>query len=163
MPSRIAALALLAVLALTPAGFAGGKKENKASVTFHVETEETNNPKMIFPQMTNGKTRYFYRVPEIHSKDIVSFVPFPSDVGQDYGIVFTLKPNAATRLAAVTNTNQGRWMIAQLNGRVVDGVMIDKEVADGHIVIWKGVTLADISVLDAQFPRTGADGKKKKK
>ncbi len=161
MHSRIAALTMMLVLAMAPAGFGGGKKEDKASVSFHLEGVETDNPKMIFPQMTNGKTRYFQRLPEISTKDIVSFVPFPSEAGADYGLVLTLKPGAVTRLAAVTATNQGRWLLAQVNGRVVDGVMIDQEIKDGRLVIWKGVALTDITALDSMLPRTGQMGKKK--
>jgi hypothetical protein len=129
-----------------------------------METENTDNPKMIFPQLTNGQTRYFRRMPEISLKDIVSFTPFPSDSGgDDYGIVFKLKDNAATRLAAITNANQGRWMITLLNGRVVDGVLIDKQVEDGQLVIWKGATLADTAALDQSLGRNGQKAKKKKK
>jgi hypothetical protein len=140
----------------------GGKKENKASVTFHIETEASDNPKMIFPQLTNGQKRFYRRTPDISLKDVVSFSPFPADFG-DYGIVLKLKGSASNRLAALTNMNQGRWMISQINGRVVDGVNIDKQVDDGRLVIWKGVTLEDIAVLDQELPRMGEEGKKKKK
>ncbi|MEO5916987.1 MAG: hypothetical protein ABIS50_22350 [Luteolibacter sp.] len=162
MQSRIAALTMMVVLALAPAGFAGGKKEHKASITFHMETAATDNPKMTFTQMANGKMRTFLRSPEISINDVASFVPFPSDVGDGYGLVLTLKGGAVTRLAAITNNNAGSWMIVQVNGRVVDGVMIDKEVSDGRMVIWKGVTLADVTLLDSELPRTGQEGKKKK-
>lgn len=160
MQSRIAALTMMVVLALTPGVFAGGKKENKTSVTFHLETEASDNPKMIFPQLANGQTRYFQRLPSISLKDMVAFSPFPSTMGDDYGLIFRLKPNAATRLAAITAANQGRWLIAMLNGRVVDGVTIDKQVTDGVIVIWKGVSLADVDLLDKELPRAGAAKKK---
>ncbi len=163
MHARIAAFTAIALLACASAGLAGGKKEDKASATFHMETEATDNPKMMFPQLANGQTRYFRRLPEINSKDIVSYSPFPSEIGEDYGAVFRLKDNAARRLSAVTNFNIGKWMIAQVNGRVVDGVLIDKQIDDGRIVIWKGITLADIDLLDKQFPRIGEEGKKKKK
>ena len=53
-------------------------------------------------------------------------------------------------------------MITQLNGRVVDGVLIDRQIDDGQLVIWKGVTLADVATLDKALPRTGEDKKKKK-
>ena len=164
MQTRRAALLMMLVLALTPAVFASGKKEMKASVSFHMETESTDNPKMIFQQMAFGKDRSFRRVPEVSTKDIVSFTPFPSDAGgDDYGVVFILKENAAKRLSAITNINQGKWMITQINGRVVDGVLIDKQIDDGRLVIWKGVTLADVTVLDESYPRVGQEGKKKKK
>lgn len=152
---------MMAVLAFAPSVFASGKKNQKTSVTFHMETEGSDNPKMIFPQMANGQKRFFRRLPDISAKDIATFNPFPSEFGgDDYGIVFQLKGNAATRLAALTNMNQGRWMISQINGRVVDGVTIDGQISDGKLVIWKGVKMADIDLLDKEFPRTGAAKKK---
>lgn len=155
---------MMVVVAFAPAAVASGKKETKATVSFHIETEATDNPKMIFPQqMPNGETRFFRRMPELTTKDIQSFSPFPSGTGDDYGLAFKLKGNAATRLAAITNANQGRWIIAQINGRVADGVTIDKQIDDGVIVIWKNVSLADISLLDEDLPRAGEEGKKKKK
>ncbi len=152
---------MMTVLVLAPPLFASGKKENKASVTFHIETEASENPKMIFPQVVGEQTRYFRRMPEIGMKDIVSFSPFPSDVGEGFGIVFRLKSNAVNRFAAITAANQGRWLISQVNGRAVDGVIIDKQVNDGFIVIWKGVTLADVELLDEQLPRADEANKKK--
>ncbi len=161
MRIRSAVLFMLLVLAMPTVALAAGKKENKASVSFHIETESTDNPKMIFPQLANGQTRYFRRMPEVSTKDVVSFTPFPSDAGGgDYGVVFRLKDNAAKRLGAITSANQGRWIISQINGRVVDGFLIDKQVDDGRIVIWKGVTLADVTILDESFPRTGQENKK---
>jgi hypothetical protein len=161
MKLHVAALLMMTLLALAPPLFASGKKENKASVTFHIETEASENPKMIFPQVVGEQTRYFRRMPEIGMKDIVSFSPFPSDVGEGFGIVFRLKSNAVNRFAAITAANQGRWLISQVNGRAVDGVIIDKQVNDGFIVIWKGVTLADVELLDEQLPRADEANKKK--
>jgi hypothetical protein len=161
MKLHVAALLMMTLLALAPPLFASGKKENKASVTFHIETEASENPKMIFPQVVGEQTRYFRRMPEIGMKDIVSFSPFPSDVGEGFGIVFRLKSNAVNRFAAITAANQGRWLISQVNGRAVDGVIIDKQVNDGFIVIWKGVTLADVELLDEELPRADEANKKK--
>lgn len=162
MQTRLAILLMTLVLALAPAGFAGGKKEDKAAVSFHMETEATDNPKMIFPEMVNGQRRFFRRMPEAMIKDIVSFSPFVSDSGES-GIVFKLKDNAARRIAAITSVNQGRWMIAQVNGRVVDGLFIDKSVNDGVLVVWSGITPGDIAMLDESLPRIGQEGQKKKK
>lgn len=164
MQSRLALLLLTLALALTPTVFAAGKNSNKAKVSFHMETESTDNPKMIFPHMVNGRPRYFRRMPEFTTDDIAAFSPFPSDVGgDDYGVVFKFKNPGANRLAAVTNANQGRWMISQVNGRVLDAVLIDQQVSDGTFVVWKGVTLADTATLDKALPRIGQEGKKDKK
>ena len=163
MQSRIAAVLMVFLAALCPVVWAAGKAGNKASVTVHMETESTDNPKMIFPQEISGQTRYFRRVPEINTKDVISFSPFPSEAGDDYGVLFKLKDNAARRLSAVTAASQGRWLITMINGRGVDAVVIDKQIDDGMVVVWKGVSLADIAVLDEGLPRIGAEGGKKKK
>ncbi len=63
MKTRLAALLLLLVFGIAPALMASGKKENNFSVTFHMETVSTDNPKMIFPQTIGGKQRYFRRMP----------------------------------------------------------------------------------------------------
>ena len=76
-------------------------------------------------------------------------------------MVFRLKGNAARRLSAITAANQGRWLLASLNGRAADAVLIDTQIDDGVLVIWKGVTLADIELLDKSFPRAGEEEAKK--
>ncbi len=164
MQPRLAALLIMVASALmTPAVVAGGKPDIKASLTFHMETEGTDNPKMIFSQLVSGKVRFFRRMPEITTHDVLSFNPFPAEGSEGYGIAFKLNETAAKRFAAVTNVNQGRWMIAQMNGRVVDGVFIDQVITDGIVVVWKDVTLADIKVFDDSLPRIGQEGKKKEK
>lgn len=163
MQLRFAAVLTFMIFVSCPSLSAMGKADAKFTTSFHMQSDENENPKMTFQQLANGKTRFFRRMPEFSTKDIVSFSPFPSEVGEGYGVVFRLKDNAVKRLAAITNANQGRWMIAQVNGRVVDGVLIDKQVDDGLLVIWKGVTLQDITLFDTSLPRIGEEGKKKPK
>lgn len=141
---------------------AGGKKAAASAVSFHIETQPEDNPKMITAVNLNGKVRYFRRGPEISGKDIDAFGPFPADDQATYGIVFRLKNSARMRLSAVTGGNTGRYLLAAVNGRVVDYVLIDREVDDGCLVIWKGVTLAEIKAFDKSYPRIGENKKKKK-
>jgi hypothetical protein len=163
MHPRLAAfLATLIAALIAPCAFAGGKADNKASVSVHIETESTDNPKMIFQQDIGGSTRYFRRMPEISTKDIISFSPFPSEADGGFGVVFKLKDNVAKRLSAITSASQGRWLVTMINGRAVDGVLIDKQIDDGIIVAWRGLTLADITILDESMPRIGQEGHKKK-
>jgi len=162
MPFRATTFLLLVFLSFTSVSHAGGKAGETANVSFHIETESSDNPKMIFPFQVAGQTRYFRRVPEVTAKDIAAFGPFPSDDGQTYGVAFRLKDNAKNRLAAISNTNQGKWLVAQVNGRFVDAVIIDKPVTDGYLIIWKGVTLEEINLYDKVAPRIGAEKKKKK-
>lgn len=163
MQSRIAAILTMLILVFCPALSAMGKKAPKFTISFHMETDGNDNPKMIFSQLANGKQRFFRRMPEISTPDIVSFRPFPATIGDDYGVIFKLTGNASNRLAGITTMNQGRWMIAEVNERVLDGVLIDKPVNDGMLVIWKGVTLADIALFETTLPRIGEEGKKKTK
>ena len=157
-------LAALFLLCLAPSVHAGGKAEDAPIISFHMETEATDNPKMIFPAQINGQQRWFRRLSDISSKDIAAFGPFPDDLGGDtYGVAIQLKPHAARRLAAVTAVNQGKWMVARVNGRVVDAVVIDKQIDDGYLIIWRGVTLAEINVYDKIVPRIGASDVEKKK
>jgi preprotein translocase subunit SecD len=161
MPIRIAVLLTILAVVWSPAAMAMGNKDDKAAVSFHVETDATDNPKMIFAQEMNGVTRHFRRVPEISIKDMAVFTPFPNE-GGDYGVVFRLKPRGANRLSAFTAANQGRHLLATINGRVVDVVMIDSQIQDGVLVMWKGLNLPDIQSLDAALPRAGEEGKKKR-
>jgi hypothetical protein len=163
MNLRIAALAALLTLIVAPVGKAGGKAGEMGMVTFHLETEAGGNPKMVFSQMDNGKERFFNRTPEITMKDMVAFSPFPSGAGDEYGLVFQLKEPAQRRLNAVSIANQGKFLLAQANGRVVDGVVIDKPVEDGVIVIWKGITTDEVKLFDKVLLRIGDKGKGKKK
>ena len=163
MNLRIAGLAALLTLVAAPFGTAGGKAGEMGMVTFHLETDEGASPKMVFPQMDDGKQRLFLRSPEISLKDISAFCPFPSGVGDEYGLVFQLKDHAKRRLNALSVANQGKYLLAQANGRVVDGVVIDKPVDDGLIVIWKGITTEEVKLFDKVLPRIGATGKAKKK
>lgn len=162
MPYRISAFLMMAFFCFAPASFAGGKADPKVNLSFHLETAETDNPKMIFPYEVSGQRKFFRRVPDITSHDIAAFGPFPSDDGQSYGVAFRLRDTGKNRLAALTTDNQGKWLVAQVNGRLVDAVFIDKPVSDGFIIIWKGVTLDEIHQYDKVAPRIGAEKTKKK-
>jgi len=143
------------LLLCTGFAFAGGNKAESANVSFHIETEGTDNPKMIFPHEVMGKQRFFRRIPEVSSKDFVAFSPFPADDQASYGVVFQLKDNVRRRLAAVTSVNQGKWLVCQAFGRIIDGVLIDAPVDDGVIVVWKNLSLDEIKQLDKSLPRIG--------
>ena len=163
MTSRIAILLTTLILAFAPATFAGSKRDSKISATFHMETDQNEDQKMIFSQMANGKVRFFRRSPEISTKDVVAFSPFPAEGADGYGMVFQLSGMGKHRLTATTSANVGRVLLAQINGRVVDGVIIDKVIDDGFLVVWKGITLNDVKAFDDAMPRIGRSGKQNKK
>jgi hypothetical protein len=147
----------IALLSLCPGltAHAGGKKGEDSGISIHLQGDPSDNPKMTFQQFNAGQNMVFRRNPEFMTKDIAAFNPFPSQDGQGYGAVLQLKPSAKNRLAAITNANINRWMLTVVNGRKVDAVLIDKQVDDGYLVIWKGIGAAEIDVFDKQVPRIG--------
>jgi hypothetical protein len=157
---NLSRLLFVSLFSLTTFAFAGGDKKI-AQISFHVETEDSDNPKMILPYELAGKQRYFRRMPDISSKDFVSFNPFPSEDQSSYGVLIQLKESSGKRLTAVTTAEQGKYMVCQAFGRVVDAVMIDRPVNDRVIVIWKGLTMDEIRELDKVLPRIGQEEKKK--
>jgi hypothetical protein len=161
MNRRTFAILLSAVIGLAPLAVqAGGKAGDDCSLTFHLEADANDNPKMIFAENVSGKVRVFRRMSEISEKDIESFAPFNSADGVSSGLMIRLKGAGARRLAAVTATNPDRWLVARINGRSVDAVLVDRQISDGKLVIWKGVTPLEIQQLDKIAPRIGEPKKR---
>lgn len=148
-PARLLA-ALIALVLCLPA-LAGGKKGGDLRLGFHMETEAGGNPKMTFAY----GDKFFSSAAEVGLSDVADFNPFPSQDGEGYGVVLRFKAGPRNRLAAVTADNQGNWLLARVNGRVVDATMIDRQVTDGQLVIWRGVTQAEVQALDKKLPRIG--------
>jgi hypothetical protein len=156
------ALFFLLPLLSTPL-LANGKKAPPASITFHVEGSSQEGPKFVRKVKTIAGERYFRKVPEVSTPDIVAFSPFPADDKTTYGIVFQLSKRASTRLNAATNMNNGKLLIAIVNGQAVGVVKIDAPVTDGQLVIWSGIKDHEIKLYDQLAPRIGEDRKTWKK
>ncbi len=159
MRLAMSCLVVLAVYLGGGAASAAGDKKQAAVISFHMETEATDNPKMIFPHEVFGHQRVFRRIPELSSKDLVAFSPFPAEDQASYGVVFQLKEAARRRFAAITSVSQGKWLVCQAFGRIVDGVVIDEAIDDGAVVVWKGLSLEEIQEMDKTIPRIGENKK----
>lgn len=149
-------IALLAPVAVS----ASGKKTPPASITFHMEGSAAEAPKFARKVRTLAGEKYFRKVPEVATRDIVAFSPFPADDKTTYGLVFKLNKQAQRRLQAVTSANRGKLLLALVNGQAMGVVRIDKPVTDGMLVIWKGVTQAEVRKYDMLAPRIGESQKK---
>ena len=155
MGYTIKAVTVLALVFLAGGVMAGGNKGKKVDISFHIETEAFDNPKMIFPHDVMGKQRFFRRIPEVSSNDYIAFTPFPADDQASYGAILQLKDNVGRRLAAVTQSSSGKWLVCKAFGRIVDSVLIEDAVEDAVLVIWKGLTLEEIQQMDESIPRIG--------
>ena len=154
-------LLLILLLAALPA-LAGGGKAPTSTVSFHLEGGAGDGPKMVFKQLVAGKQRHFRYTPEITHKQVAAFHPFQSEAG-DFGVALQLNKIGRQRLYTFSTQHSGKWLAAQVNGRVVDAVIIDKGVTDGFIVIWKGISDPELQALELAIPRVGQSKEEWKK
>jgi len=148
---------LFAFSLLTPA-YGMGEKQNKNTLTFHLQGDQTDGPKMVFPLPMGDQKGFFRKSPLTLTKEILAYTPFFSDDGTA-GATFAFSQKASTRIAALTTENQGKWIIAMLNGRPVDFLRIDNPVHDGRLVIWRGIKESEILAFDYVLPHIGEDRK----
>jgi len=156
---------LLSILALSlalPLASGMGKRPQKNSLTFHIESEAADGPRMVFPLNMGNKKRFFRKSPVTFTKELVSLKHFADPEGT-FGATFTFGLAAKTRIAALTTQHQGKWLVAMLNGRPVDGVFIDSPVRDGRLVIWRGILQTEIIRFEYALPLTGETRKEWKK
>ena len=142
---------------------AGGKKDERLVIQFNLEGDASDGPKMGVGQDVAGKQIVFRVSPEIATKDVESFRPFPSEDGITYGLLLKMNRAGRQRLAATTTANTGKMLLARLNGRTLDVVKIDKPINDGQLVIWQGVTAREIALMDSKMPRIGESAEEWKK
>lgn len=155
-------LSILAISMAAPAALAMGKRPEKNRLTFHIEGDITDGPKMVFPLDMGNKKRFFKKSPITFTKEIVSLKHFMTDDGT-FGAAFTFDKAASRRIAALTNSNQDKWLVAMLNGRAVDAVFIDRPVTDGKLVIWQGIQQVEIIRFEYAMPITGETSEEWKK
>ncbi|MEM7144802.1 MAG: hypothetical protein AAF591_06680 [Verrucomicrobiota bacterium] len=171
MPVRlILTLTLLSGLAIAPSAHAMGKKKQRTMVSFHLETSADEAPKFAFPHTLPGTNiqRYFKINPEFTNRQIMWFHPFDSKDGRSKGIVFQLDQAATIRLEAISAQNRGKYLVTSLLGAQSAPILIDRPVNDGVIVVWDGVSDAQIAMLaeeinQYQDPANPTDPKQYKK
>ncbi len=146
---------LLIFLLLPSAILANGQKTPKTAISFHLEGEAAEAPKFARLVKTIAGEKYFRVVPEVSTKDIISFNPFPADDKATYGLVFKLNDKATRRLHSLSNLHQGKLLIALINGQARGVVNIDRPIKDGILVIWSGIQLQEIKLYDKALPRIG--------
>ena len=156
--TRFLAAALLSLL-LIPLATAGGKKSEGLKVSFHIQADPGEGKKLVFTQKTAGQDIIYRIHPEISTKDVVAFLPFPADDEVSYGMMLQLKAGAKQRLTSISAESRGKYLLAVVNGQVRDAVLIDRVVEDGLIVIWQRISAPEVRQADAQMPRIGQSPK----
>lgn len=145
----LAALVLMSLMSLS-----AGKKLQSTLVSFHVEGDETDNPRFVLPVKLGDEHRqyFFSRVPSFTDSDIQWFYPFVSEDGASYGAAFRLKDHAAIELKGICLTNPGKLIGCRVVGAPFSAVMIDRPIDDGVIVVWSGISQQNLSDFRKKFP-----------
>ncbi len=153
-PWRRRAALVGGLLALSLLCLGAGKQYKLYLVTFHLEGEETDNPKMVTPVKLGQEHRqyYFSKIPTFTDKDIAWFYPFTASDGVSYGAAFRFKEHAAVELKAITLTNQGKLLGLRCSDAPLQAVLIDRPVDDGVVVIWSGLQQRHLQEFRKRFP-----------
>jgi len=155
---KLSPLILLAFLAiLTPnALLANGSKRPPLSITFHVEAGSLESKKLSIPVDTKLGKKYIQKSPSFSTKDFIAYHSFVSPhPDEKYGVALQLSKTAAMRLRHVSTENKGRYMIANINGEMVDMLYIDKTIDGRVMTIWRNVDPKFIDLVNPVLPRIG--------
>jgi len=157
---------LLACQLCISAAFAGGKSTG-VYVGIHAEGDEHDGPKMVRPNVINGKPVYFRVTPEVVTRHFDAFQAFVADDGS-YGVALRLNEEGMRAMQVMCSTNRGRLARTIVNGKALDIIRIDQPGTDGNFVVWGGLTAEDLKLMGKKFKRLngelpGEEVKKKKK
>lgn len=126
---------------------AAGDGKQKHTFSFHSEGNAVDGAKRTFTHSINGEEKVFQTIPDITHIDFSGFVPFRATDGT-YAAAFTLTQHGALKLNQLTLSKRGSYMVATVDMKVVDYMIIDKPVNDGVIVMWRGLTAEQILYLE---------------
>ncbi len=152
MRHRLLVFGILLASALWCEG--AGKKYKLYIVTFHVEGDDKDNPKMVTPVKLGQEHRqyYFSNLPTFTDKDIAWFYPFTAADGVSYGAAFRFKEHAARQLKDVTLVNHGKLLGLRCSDAPLQAVLIDRPIDDGVVVIWSGLQQRHLKEFEKYFP-----------
>lgn len=149
---------LLCLALVCQAAMAGSnKKEVPLNISFHLEARDAGSKRLSIEVDTKiiGK-RYIQKSPMITTSDIIAYHPFVSPhPGEEYGATLQLDKDAAIRLRTLSAANKGAYIVAVINGRVVDMLKIDRAVDGRVITIWRGIPGAFFNVANQRIPKIG--------
>ncbi len=145
------ALGLAVLCSLT---ISGARKPTLA-VSFHLEGNSFEGAKMVQPIKLGNppKTFYFRRQPELTQRHIDGYYPFPANDGKGFGAAFKLNQNGKDTLSSLSIHGRGRKILTVVNSEPIDYTVLDKPVNDGVLVVWGGLTKADLAKFDKEFKR----------
>jgi hypothetical protein len=147
--------ALMVLSALVLAACSSTDKKPDYTITFHALAGAEDPPKTKFPADINGRRMLFKVVPEFSQQNIAAFHAFPAESGGTKGIAIKLDFRGKAELEIISRTRKDEYLLAMVNAKPVDFVVLDEPVLDGIVTIWQGVTDDVIAKMDKKIPRIG--------
>jgi hypothetical protein len=152
---NISALWRTFCIALLAAGFAPSAQAGSKptlSISFVIEGDKFEGPRMVQPMPVQGVVKYFRKVPMITHKNIKAFFPFAAKDGS-MGVALRVNEAGWRNVRETAALEAGKMLAVMINGRLVQTMAIDNPKKDDYIVvIWRGVTEAEVAALKKSYP-----------
>ena len=139
--------ALLFLLPQPGARLQAGDGKQKHTFAFHEEGVATDGENKVFPHSVAGTEKFFKMNPLITHMDFDGFVPFRAE-GGGFGAAFILNRHGKLKLDQVTTARQGSHILATVDMKPADVMVVDRPIKDGVIVLWKGLGPEHIQYLE---------------
>ncbi len=127
-----------------------GDGKQKHTIAFHAEGNPADGAKRSFTHPVAGEMKSFQMTPTITQMDFAGFVPFRAEDGS-FAAAFILDEHGALKLNQLTAGRKTTNVVASVDMKPVDVMVIDREVKDGIIVLWKGLGASHIEYLEKQL------------
>lgn len=139
---------------------AKGKNRAQVMISFHLEATDVQNKELVIEANTQMGKKFIEKSPMLVTSNFTAYYPFVSPhEGELYGASLQLNQKSAMRLKAISAEHKGKYIVANVNGKVVDMIYIDK-VVDGRVItIWRGLDPAILKLVNPILPQIGEDPK----
>lgn len=155
---------LFSALLFTTAARGGGKSAGPY-IGIHVEGDQTDGPKMVRPNVINGKEHFFRISPEVVTRHFEAFHAFVAEDGASYGVALRLNDEGRRAMQVMVSINQSRLARTIVNGRALDIIRVDRAGEDGYFIVWGGLGPEDLKLFSKKLKRldSGVPGENVKK
>lgn len=139
---------------------AKGKNRVPVMISFHLEATDVQNKALSIEANTPMGKKFIQKSPAFVTSNFTAYYPFVSPhEGELYGVSLQLDPKSARRLQSLSAQHKGQYIVANVNGKVVDMILIDKQVDGRVITIWRGIDPAILKLVNPILPQIGEDPK----
>ncbi len=163
-PMKLVRLLLLPLLAVSVLGMA--KKKSSVAIRFHVEANARDGSSFAVPAKFHNPERdgFVERVASVSEREIAAIRPVAAQ-DDSFGCVFKLDLHGTIGLQTLSTEHRGAVLVPVINTktgpRQLPEMIIDKPITDGIIFVPRGLTQAEITELQKQFPLIGQTRKAK--